>query len=382
MEKIYSISEAVLCIMCLLMGIIFAVIHVPENKHLNNYRISLKVLATDYLALGSLNLLLFLFFTKREPVGYFNFIRLLACSSQSLLMTFTMLTLLSPQFVTVKKLVTNTFPMVAFTVAFGFCLFVYGNYEMHELSQLGESLVHPVMVIRVLFFVYCILQLGYYSFLFYKTERAFKNNIEDYFSDTYTLKWQRYINLFAGLVAMGIVALLSGVFPFHAYDLFFSVTTNIFYFSFAIIFINYNNLFTIVEPAVIPLPGNSYDEPEYPLMQKTLHSRLSWDELKKIIMAEKLYLKEYITLEEIALNLTISRTTLSNFINTEEKCSFYVWINTLRVEHAKELIQKYPENSFVWIALQSGFTEASNFSRTFRKITGCSPSEWRSNNRF
>ena len=82
----------------------------------------------------------------------------------------------------------------------------------------------------------------------------------------------------------------------------------------------------------------------------------------------------------MAQTLRISRNTLSNLINSEEKQNFYSWINSLRIEQAKILFLERPDYTIGQIAQLTGFSETTNFSRTFKKITGHTPSDWRTIN--
>ena len=90
-----------------------------------------------------------------------------------------------------------------------------------------------------------------------------------------------------------------------------------------------------------------------------------------------MYLKEGLTLEELAQTLLVGRTTLSNLINQEENVNFNTWINTLRIEEAKKKIIASPEYSILLVSELVGFSEQSNFSREFKKITGITPSGWK-----
>ena len=382
MESVFFVSEIILCTLCLLMSVIFFIVPVPKNEHLKNYRISLKVLAVDYIILGLLDIPLLIFWEENHFFGYFNFTRALVSSLQALLFTFALLNLLNPRFITLRRLYRNILPLIIFVVLYSTSLLIFGNYELKSLSELSEGLLHPTMVIRLLFFVFYAIQICYCCYLFYIEAKLFKKELEDYFSDTHKLNLKTYKNLLGGAIVVGVIALISLIQQNLIYESFFTIAAIVFYFLFAVKFINYTKIFTLIEPAIAHPPQSNLEI----LNEKTeifesdallVQNNYKWKGLKKIIIDEKHYLKEQVTLEDIAKILQISRTTLSNLINSEEGQNFYSWINSLRIEHAKKLIINNPEYNISQVAQLTGFTETSNFSRAFKSITGRTPTEWR-----
>ncbi|MGE0078706.1 MAG: helix-turn-helix domain-containing protein [Bacteroidales bacterium] len=385
MESFFLVSEVVLCTLCLLLGIIFFVVPVPKNEHLKNYRISLKVLGVDYIILGLLDIPMLIFWEESHFFGYFSFIRVLLSSLQAFLLTFALLNLLNPQFITLQRLYKNVSPLVVFVVLYFASFLMFGNYELNSLSEFGEGLKHPTMVIRLLFFVFYAIQICYYCNLFHVEAKLFKKELENYFSDTHKLNQRTYLNLLRGAILVGIIALVSLIQQNLIFESFFTVVTIVFYFLFAVKFINYTKIFILIEPAIMHQPQNGQVEldgvkenPEPDSMRASYN--YNWKNYRKRIVDEKHFLKEQVTLEDIAHELQVSRTTLSNLINKEEGQNFYSWINSLRIEYSKALITKNPGYTINQIALEAGFSETSNFSRTFKNITGITPSEWRKSN--
>lgn len=385
LENVFFVSEIILCTLCLLIGVIFFIVPVPKNEHLKNYRISLKVLAVDYIILGLLDIPMLIFWEESHFFGYFNFVRAFVSSLQALLFTFALLNLLNPHFITPRRLYKNVLPLIIFVVLYSSSLLIFGDYELKSLSELSKGLLHPTMVIRLLFFVFYAIQICYCCYLFYIEAKLFKKGLEDYFSDTHKLNLQTYKNLLRGAIVVGVIALISLIQQNLIYETFFTIAAIVFYFLFAIKFINYTKVFILIEPVIVhpvQIPaGDLNEKPEIPESDALLFQTNSkWKGLKRIIIDEKHYLKEQVTLEDIAQVLQVSRTTLSNLINSEEGQNFYSWINSLRIEHSKTLLINYPGHTISQIAQLTGFTETSNFSRAFKNITGLTPTEWRKYN--
>ena len=97
---------------------------------------------------------------------------------------------------------------------------------------------------------------------------------------------------------------------------------------------------------------------------------------------EKPYLNPDFQLTDLRKVLPMNRTYLSQFINAEYGCSFYQWVNGLRIREAKRLMTEQPELKVQDIAERCGFSSAGVFSRVFIRETGIAPSKWgqKSNN--
>ena len=98
--------------------------------------------------------------------------------------------------------------------------------------------------------------------------------------------------------------------------------------------------------------------------------------LDEWMASEKPYLNPDFQLMDLRQVLPMNRTYLSQFINSEYGCSFYRWVNGLRVEEAKRLMTEHPELKMQDVAERCGFASRETFSRTFVRETGTTPSEW------
>ena len=92
---------------------------------------------------------------------------------------------------------------------------------------------------------------------------------------------------------------------------------------------------------------------------------------------EKPYLNPDFQLTDLRQVLPMNRTYLSQFINAEYGCSFYHWVNGLRIKEAKRLMTENPEIKMKDIAQQCGFSSPTVFSRAFLRETGVIPREWK-----
>lgn len=102
--------------------------------------------------------------------------------------------------------------------------------------------------------------------------------------------------------------------------------------------------------------------------------------LRNFMAAEKPYLDANISLPELAARLQIPSHQLSRIINERFGVNFFDFINQYRIEEVKSRIADpaYENLSLLGIAFDSGFNTKSAFNRVFKKMTGFTPSEYKS----
>ncbi len=99
--------------------------------------------------------------------------------------------------------------------------------------------------------------------------------------------------------------------------------------------------------------------------------------LKNYMDDAKPYLDSELKLSILAHQLGFSSNHLSQVINEYEQKNFSDFINEYRIEEAKKLIVESTDKpKFIGIALDSGFNNKTSFNNAFKKILGCSPSEY------
>lgn len=84
-----------------------------------------------------------------------------------------------------------------------------------------------------------------------------------------------------------------------------------------------------------------------------------------------------ITIEHVARDMGTNRSYLSRYLNELCHVNFYEWVAQLRIEEAQSLMRTHPSMLIEQIAMRVGFTSASTFSSTFKKIVGITPYKWR-----
>lgn len=85
---------------------------------------------------------------------------------------------------------------------------------------------------------------------------------------------------------------------------------------------------------------------------------------------------EHLHLSDVAGSIYVSQWHLSKLINKYTNQNFLSLLNTMRVDRAKELLRE-PSLKVHEIASLTGFLDVAHFSKTFKKITGMTPVEFR-----
>ena len=100
----------------------------------------------------------------------------------------------------------------------------------------------------------------------------------------------------------------------------------------------------------------------------------------QLMEEQHLYLNSGLKLSDVATAAGCNRNALSACINNLRHCSFSQFINTYRVEHAKQLLCSNPDVRASEVWMESGFANETTFFRAFKAIVGMTPSEWKSQN--
>ena len=97
---------------------------------------------------------------------------------------------------------------------------------------------------------------------------------------------------------------------------------------------------------------------------------------EKLMVTEKLFLKQGIRVSDIATRLNTNRTYISKLVNETYDMSFSDYINNLRIEYSKQYLLTHTEVRQSDIASYLGFPNASAFNNIFKKKTGVTPKIW------
>ena len=101
--------------------------------------------------------------------------------------------------------------------------------------------------------------------------------------------------------------------------------------------------------------------------------------LEKAVKERKLHMENNINLERFSELAGLKTKDVSLVVNLHYKLNFFEFINGLRLEEAKRMLTspEFEDVSILDIIYKSGFNSQSAFQRFFKKVVGCTPTEYR-----
>ncbi|MBD5460791.1 MAG: helix-turn-helix domain-containing protein [Lachnospiraceae bacterium] len=94
------------------------------------------------------------------------------------------------------------------------------------------------------------------------------------------------------------------------------------------------------------------------------------------------HLSEEIRTEEIARECYCSKSTLEKLFRCVEHITVHDYVVKRRMTKAARMLLKSPDAGILEVALQYGYSTSESFSRAFRQVWNCKPSEFRKNMRI
>ena len=92
---------------------------------------------------------------------------------------------------------------------------------------------------------------------------------------------------------------------------------------------------------------------------------------------DKPFMRTSVTLKDTARDMGVGARVLSDFLNTVYECNFNRWINMLRIDEVKRLMETQSQLTMAELSQMAGFTDASAMAKIFKRIVGETPSEYK-----
>jgi AraC-like DNA-binding protein len=108
-----------------------------------------------------------------------------------------------------------------------------------------------------------------------------------------------------------------------------------------------------------------------------LEMDLILEKVNTSIVKRKMFLDSEFNLDILSLEIKIPKIKITQALNIRLNMNFYQYVNNLRVEESKKLIDKTSNSNYSTIGYQSGFKNKSTFYKYFRQNTGITPSEYK-----
>lgn len=101
--------------------------------------------------------------------------------------------------------------------------------------------------------------------------------------------------------------------------------------------------------------------------------------LEQMMFDERLFTNKRLNLGIVADRLNTSYHNISQVISQSYKTFFFQFLNMLRIDEAKRFLSSpdYTNHKVLEIAYQVGFCTRNSFNKTFKRLTGLTPSAYR-----
>lgn len=375
-EQFHSVVTLIWGLICLLMGVTLLVFNIPEKETTQTYRVSVRILSINYLILSLLVFCMVILDLRNSPDDVFPFPILLISTSQGLILVYALISLYAPKnFVRKNILYYNIIPLLLLIMLYVLSALFLGDPVCESIPGFFSKLSHPAISVRFLLLLFNIYQIVFYNAMFQNLSARYTQYLNQYYSDTVQLKprWAKQNFYFA--ITIGISSIVSSLFKDVFIDSIFTIVFCIYYFVFAIRYMQYKGIFVKLEPEFIE--DLAQNQPvENAAGRERKPSGFNWGKVRSQIIDQRLYLQSGVTVNQMAKLFCTNRTTFSTLLNKNEKQSFNLFINVLRIEYAQYLILEKPELTLLEISQQCGYTEQSNFTRWFKKLCNETPAAW------
>lgn len=99
--------------------------------------------------------------------------------------------------------------------------------------------------------------------------------------------------------------------------------------------------------------------------------------VRKILEFLEDHYSQTITIDDLARTVHLSRAYTQSLFKAETKTTIMQHLTSIRINHARNLLIRYPERPVYTIASECGFKDASYFGYIFKKQTGITPAQFR-----
>ena len=223
-----------------------------------------------------------------------------------------------------------------------------------------------------MFFVQYVMFLKRFYILYNEKRRK----LDNYFAEDMQqfMSWiKKSIILIILTSVLSFTTLLGGIIYNYLFQI-YVISAN---FYIAISFINYAAMYGKLNSAeVTDRERMETDTEEQKISQADNYEHLFGEQVKKWL-SEKRFLAPQLTIDDLAAEMGTNKLYMSRYINRKHGDNFSTWITKLRLEEAKSYMRENPNVKQEEVAIHSGFSSSSYFSRVFSRFESKTPAAWR-----
>lgn len=378
------VSRVLLMLMSLVITVVLLVNIFQEKERLPNYSYGKLILAFNFLlaAFGyaMLGQLRDMFVHYSNYVNFFNieFMFISALNLSLLHLAFIVL---------LVKQERSKYPLVVkylWPLGVIFLLFLYFRVAVHSSSldlhltsfeDYIENITHPRVFIGILTFVVFFFHCLRYVFFFRRAVKFYDKQIYSNYSNVEGLNTNWVKKIYFIFQIHNFAALVLG-FYFNVYMLVLFFVSVLILCPFVVR--SYLDMDSVFQFKRIANDGidceDEFEDSEVIVGEdEQLQNRLA-----EVMVSSQIFLRSNLTLDELSLEVGMSKKALSSFLNNRLNQNFYFYVNSFRIDKARNLLQS-SDLSIKEIAFECGFVNDSHFNRIFKQHVGFTPKQFRQN---
>lgn len=223
-----------------------------------------------------------------------------------------------------------------------------------------------------MFFVQYVMFLKRFYILYNEKRRKLDNYLAEDMQQF--MSWiKKSIILIILTSVLSFTTLLGGIIYNYLFQI-YVISAN---FYIAISFINYAAMYGKLNSAeVTDRERMETDTEEQKISQADNYEHLFGEQVKRWL-SEKRFLAPQLTIDDLAAEMGTNKLYMSRYINRKHGTNFSTWITKLRLEEAKSYMRENPNVKQEEVAIHSGFSSSSYFSRVFSRFESMTPAAWR-----
>lgn len=211
-----------------------------------------------------------------------------------------------------------------------------------------------------------------FQFMFYKLYRDCVEKADDLLDENseYSYRWIK--EFFIAVSILGITACIAPFLPTVIYDC-WMILAAVFYVYVVLNFVNYWNHTASVVSSIY---RHNIAEPKQETIQSEDFDYKDFETKLQKWIDQKEFVKNDIVSETLAESMGVSIAFFRSYFRNTGKTDFRQWRMKLRIDYACQIMKEHPEYSYDTIAEMIGMCDRSNFSKTFKKVTGQTPKRY------
>jgi len=245
---------------------------------------------------------------------------------------------------------------------------VKGNHYIWENLYKENSFVFFAtfsidVIVKIQYVIYNVMMIT----SLWKLERSRRLNKQQNTFLSVDIRWLRFIVYGYAVGSLGgIIIFISALMNYQAVPMINILSITYYFLFFFAIF--YNTISHKLENEEIRTKSRPLPDPDMEVLMRRI---------EELVVGKKMYLEPELSLLQIALALNEKERNISQTINTIKHRNLNDYINSLRIEHACQLLLTKKEKPIFEVMYESGFNTKGAFNQVFKKITGETPTQYR-----